>query len=189
VLVWHQVDRWRGEPFTAYAPVASAILVTMGVLIITGVMVRPRYPWLATRGLLVGVGSLYLLLAGWVLPGLNARKSERLFMAQVEAVAGDDMDLVSYKIPYRHAGFLYYGERYITDHETRESLWKALCSSHSEARWLVVEGPGINALNDWLGDVPLKIERDIGSRRAALVDGMLVCTSGASLEAGSAKDR
>ncbi len=169
--------RWSAESFAQYLPIVAVILAAMGLAIGFGFLLRSTRSYWATRGALVGVALIYILAAGWLLPSVNPRKSERFFMQQVDAIAGSDTELVSFQIPYRHAGFLYYGNRRVPNYDHLDDLEQKVCAHQSGAPWLIAQGPGLEALATEFASLPTLMERDIGSRRAGLITADALCSA------------
>jgi hypothetical protein len=94
---------------------AARVLVTLlvaGGIAVTGLAVAPRFRRaVAPAALLALVFALELLAVGWILPAADAYKSPRSFCERVDAEAGEDGRVATYRTWQWRAGYTYYLDR------------------------------------------------------------------------------
>lgn len=145
----------------------AAVLITCGLAVGYGVVVRDRQAALAPAALLAGIASLYAIAAVWALPAVDPYKSARGFAtAMNQRIQATNGTLASYLFWSWRSGYSYYGHRSIPGLDSPadlEAFWRGHAAAH-----VLVEDDDRHRLTALLPDAELVLEGKIGSRSAFL---------------------
>jgi len=148
------------------ATAAALLLLAGGVAVFTGLVSRWKSEVVPAAFASLAL-SLYLLTGCWLLPAVDVYKSARPFARDVlEQTAGEQPVRIYGDWRWR-ASYSYYTGRRLERLETPQELRRYWDSAPTV--FVIVERAALAELQATLGQVPIRAERAIGSKRVYLV--------------------
>lgn len=108
---------WPVIQATPYADLAPMVLVAACVLPLIALpafLPWPAAPWRVPHVLAGQTAALFLLIALWVLPGIEPHKGARDFCAPIRELAGAGHDFRLYSVGFSREEYVYYARRHHT---------------------------------------------------------------------------